>query len=190
MNFQGARANKIMRDSNSNSRRATGQGYVINTDLQQVDEASYCKEAGKTGTGRKQKLVNKTNTNTNVGVTLTNDGTSSKDDERTLTPNSQLFIFQGKFENKPTASKLQRDQGTPCTLPGDPCQTYYGTNNLLNNTQVKVTAIDVGGQTRRASRIETEMGTQRFPHSKESETFLNNISDHLNRKNNVSIHEN
>ena len=109
MNFQGSAgwANKIMRDSNSNSRRATGQGgYVINNDLQQVDEASYCKEAGKTGAGgRKQKLVNKTNTNTNVGVTLTNDGTSSND-ERTLTPNSQLFIFQGKFENKTTASKL------------------------------------------------------------------------------------
>jgi len=56
-------------------------------------------------------------------------------------------------------------------------------------TQVKVTAIDVGGKARRASQIETEMNTQWIGPRKESVTYLNNISE-LNRKNNISIHDN
>ena len=98
--------NRISRDAAVHNRRATGQGYVINTDLQQVDEASYHKETGKTG--RRQKLVNKTNTN--IGITTTTPAAEavSSNDERTLTPNSQLFIFQGKFESKTGQSKLQR----------------------------------------------------------------------------------
>ena len=113
----GNRVSKILQHSGSNNRR-TGQGHFINTDLQQVDEASQRKENGRTGPYKK-KMVNKTNTNTNLGSQLMNDGTSSNDD-RTLTPNSQLFIFQGKFENRTnTAAQLQREQGTPHTLAGD-----------------------------------------------------------------------
>ena len=57
---------------------------------------------------------------------------------------------------------------------------------LPNNTQFKVTAIDIGVN-RRHSQIETEMGKIRFNRGKESETPLNNISE-FERNNNTSAY--
>lgn len=52
---------------------------------------------------------------------------------------------------------------------------------------VKVTSIEVGTSTRRASLIETEMGTQRLvsnPTTKESDTFKNiNMASEMQNKN-------
>ena len=103
--MQGTRVNRsnhptALRESSHHNRRATGQGYVINTDLQPVDEASYRKETGKSG--RSKKIVNKINTS--IGITLI-DGVSNNN-ERDLTPNSQLFVVQGQYDGKGGASKL------------------------------------------------------------------------------------
>ena len=83
------RANYALRDS-LNNRNNLG----INTDLQQVSEDQVC--------GIDMNIFKKTQQSVRrSGNPATgNDCVSSNnDDGRTLTPNSQRFIFQAQFEN-------------------------------------------------------------------------------------------